>query len=240
MARHLGIALALATAVASVHCAGGGPSGTHLATAQGTLANAEATRRPRGAESTVLARIGELFRVVGRAWAQSGVEGVRVSVEGTPFETVTDAGGSFVVRGDFAGVVTLLFQRDADGLVARLAIDMPEGGTVTLRNVTCSGADGACQAEDVDVDEPSDDDVSEPSVEDPSDPPVPSPSEDEESESPSEGGDEEPSVEEPSVEEPSIDEPSLQEPSADVPSGDDEDRREQRGGDDDPDEPSEG
>jgi hypothetical protein len=101
-----------------------------------------------------------------------------VSIEGTPFETVTDDGGSFLIEGDFGGAITLLFEREADGLAARIGIAVPQGGTVTLRNVSCGGSGGVCQAEDIDVDEPSDDAVSEPSVEDVSDDSMPSPSAD--------------------------------------------------------------
>ncbi len=150
MNRYIRTALAIATSLSS-GCAGGGPSGTHFSTATGNLVSAS---------------------------GQSGVEGVRVSVETTAFGTVTDDGGNFAIRGEFAGPVTLLFERGTDGLVARIGIVVPGGGTVTLRNVSCSGSSGLCQAEDIDVDEPDDDDVSAPSVEDPSDPSTPSPPED--------------------------------------------------------------
>ena len=189
MLRHVGTAMAIAVVIYGGSCAGGGPSGTHFSTAQGNLSNATASRtNPAERPTTALAQLGRLLDFVGRAWAQNGIEGVRVSVEGTEFAAFTDAGGSFVVRGDFAGPLTLLFERD-DGLSARIGIEVPAGGTVTLRNVSCSGSSGACEAEDVDVDEPSDDDVSGPSVDDPSDPPVPSPPDESEAEDEPSSGD---------------------------------------------------
>ena len=162
MVKHIGLALALATALASAHCAGGGPSGTHLSVVKGNVVDAEVVLRPPHHEPTLAVRLAELFDVVGRAWAQSAVEGIRVSIEGTPFETLTDAGGNFLIEGDFAGSITLLFEREADGFVARMGIEVPEGATVTLHNVSCRGSGGLCEAEDIDVDEPSDGSESEP------------------------------------------------------------------------------
>ena len=142
VAKHFGLALAIAIALASAHCAGGGPSGTHLSVVKGNVVDADVVRGPRHREPALAVLLAKWFEGVGRAWAQSSVEGIRVSIEGTPFETVTDADGNFLIEGDFAGSITLLFERDTDGLAARIGFEVPEGATVTLHNVSCRGSEG--------------------------------------------------------------------------------------------------
>jgi hypothetical protein len=73
------------------------------------------------------------FSVV--ANARSGVDSIRISIEGPPFTAESDANGLFLVRGNFAGPANLLFQRPEDGLIARLRINVPAGGILTLNNV---------------------------------------------------------------------------------------------------------
>jgi hypothetical protein len=65
----------------------------------------------------------------------AGVAGIHVSIEGTTLATVTNSQGRFSMRGQFEGPTTLLFERMADALSARLALNLPAGGTLTLQNI---------------------------------------------------------------------------------------------------------
>jgi hypothetical protein len=67
--------------------------------------------------------------------ADSGVGGIVVEIEGTPFQTRTDPNGLFSVGGDYAGPVRVLFERSEDGLRGRIAVNVPAGGTLTLNDV---------------------------------------------------------------------------------------------------------
>ena len=64
-----------------------------------------------------------------------GVAGIHVTVEGHDLETETDESGHFVVRGQFDGLTALRFERPEDGVTARLEINAPAGGTMTLHDV---------------------------------------------------------------------------------------------------------
>jgi hypothetical protein len=66
---------------------------------------------------------------------QTAIEGIRVTVEGTSAQGQTDANGDFNVRGTFDGQVSLVFQLPGDGGLARIAINVPAAGTLTLNNV---------------------------------------------------------------------------------------------------------
>lgn len=62
--------------------------------------------------------------------------GIIVTVEGTDLQTQTDGQGQFSLRGAFAGDTALRFTRAGDGLEARYSVNVPAGGTTTLRDVT--------------------------------------------------------------------------------------------------------
>lgn len=150
------LSIALSIPLANTSC-GGGPSGTARSTVQGNLSDVEQAGHfgPSPAPRSLLARVLRFTSPVASAWAQSILEGVRVTIEGTPFGTVTDAGGSFVIESPFSGPGALVFERDGDVLVGRIGIDVPAGGTVTLRNVRCSRSQGSCGAEEIEVEAPS-------------------------------------------------------------------------------------
>jgi len=78
--------------------------------------------------------------------AATALEGIEVSLEGTTFRAETDAEGRFSLRGNFEGDVTLVFQ-SAEGSTARIAVNVPAGGTLTLTNIDIDGATGEAAAE---------------------------------------------------------------------------------------------
>jgi hypothetical protein len=80
------------------------------------------------------------------ASARTVLEGILVTVEGTGATSTTDADGRFSVQGSFEGSVSLLFQRADDGLSARIAVDVPAGGTLTLNDVTLDRRSGQATA----------------------------------------------------------------------------------------------
>jgi hypothetical protein len=95
---------------------------------------------------TLLARLTRWFRVEPTASASTGLEGISVTVEGTNFNTTTDANGFFSLRGAFEGDVSILFQRAEDNLSARVAVNAPAGGTLTLNNVRIDNRSGQATA----------------------------------------------------------------------------------------------
>ena len=172
-------AIGALTSALAVSCSGGGGGGGggggDVTTFRGNLANQSAFLRSRPATPSLRARVLELLTPVRIAYAQVG--GVEVCVEGTAFCTTTDETGSFTLPADVSGVVTLVFT-GAD-FVARITLpDVPAGATINLGGIDCSTSTGLCEADDIDVDEPSDvaGEPSEPSNLEPSDPSEPSPS----------------------------------------------------------------
>ena len=125
-------------------CAGGGgSSGTGITTAQGTIAGSETARFPLSKKrgGFALARILELIGAPRVANAVTGVEGIRVAIEGTGLSTESDASGFFSLAGGFGGPVTLVFDH-GEGPPARLDVDIPTGGTLTLDRVRFEGFGG--------------------------------------------------------------------------------------------------
>jgi len=68
--------------------------------------------------------------------------GIAATVEGTDLRAETDAEGQFALRGAFGGETALRFERQADGVAARLSVNAPAGGTTTLRDVTLQSSTG--------------------------------------------------------------------------------------------------
>jgi len=141
--------IALGFVLALSACAGGGGStGTGisgLTTAQGNIASAQTARRPAARRSdarTWLARLLESVAPVRIADAVTGVANVTVKIEGTSLATVSDASGSFSLQGDFGGPITLVFEGIDGGVPARLGINVPTGGTLTLTNVRLDDRSG--------------------------------------------------------------------------------------------------
>jgi hypothetical protein len=132
-------------------CAEGGSRGSGISTAvEGNVASVQsaALRFPprAGARERVIA-LREALAVRSVARAATGLEGIEVTLEGTGFEAETDVDGRFVLRGNFEGDATLVFQRAADGLMARLAINVPAAGTLTLTDIHIDVARAEAAAE---------------------------------------------------------------------------------------------
>jgi hypothetical protein len=98
----------------------GGSSGTGITTAEGNVAGIQRDQM-MGSDVTTSTR--------------TAVEGIQVVVEGTDAAGETDSDGRFVARGTFNGHGTLLFRRADDDLMARMDINVPAGGTLTLHDV---------------------------------------------------------------------------------------------------------
>jgi hypothetical protein len=127
----------------------GGSRGSGITTAQGNVESVQAARRGGGsaAKRTALARLRAPLPVFATAHAQADVEGIRVFVEGTSVADETDADGSFVLRGEFDGIVTIRFQRAADAASAAIAVNAPAGGTLTLNDVRIDERSGEATAQ---------------------------------------------------------------------------------------------
>ena len=121
MSRLRGIALALLLACAAA--CDGGTSGTGITTAQGNIVSISSVASGMAPSASAAAS------------ASAGLAGIRVSVEGTSASDDTDASGAFTVKGSFEGHLTLLFQRSADGIDARLPMNLPSRGTLTFNDV---------------------------------------------------------------------------------------------------------
>jgi hypothetical protein len=79
----------------------------------------------------------------GASPAASGtLAGIEVSVEGTGVRDRTDATGAFRLSGDYESEVTIRFVRADDRLEASLAVNVPAGGTLGLRDVALDDASG--------------------------------------------------------------------------------------------------
>ena len=85
---------------------------------------------------------GNVVSVQGDTAAPGVLGGITVAVEGTDLSTETDAGGQFTLHGAFAGETALHFERQADGVAARVSVNAPAGGTTTLRDITLESSTG--------------------------------------------------------------------------------------------------
>ena len=113
----------------------GGSSGTGITTiTEGNVASVV----------TVAASAAGMVPASGAAgFAGSGsLAGIAVSVEGTDVRDETDASGAFRLSGDYESEVTVRFVRAQDGVEARVAVNVPAGGTLGLRDVTLDAATG--------------------------------------------------------------------------------------------------
>jgi hypothetical protein len=107
---------------------------------------AEGGSRGSGISTAVLGNV-ESVQTAG-----TGVEGIRVAVEGTSARSVTDTSGAFSVDGSFEGQVHLVFQLPDGGGEAQIALNVPAGGRLTLNNVAIDTDQAAATAETQDVD----------------------------------------------------------------------------------------
>ena len=113
----------------------GGSSGTGITTiTEGNVASVV----------TVAASAAGMVPARGAAgFARSGsLAGIAVSVEGTDVRDETDASGAFRLSGDYESEVTVRFVRAQDGVEARVAVNVPAGGTLGLQDVTLDAATG--------------------------------------------------------------------------------------------------
>lgn len=126
--------------IALCACAEGGSRGTGIFTE--VAGNVESVLRTAPLDAPGA-------RVADAALAPTAAElaGIRVAVDGTGAHARTDADGNFAVRGGFEGVITLVFQLPAGGGEARIDLNVPAGGTLTLQNVRVDATGGAATVE---------------------------------------------------------------------------------------------
>jgi len=111
---------------------------------------AEGGSRGSGISTAVLGNVQTVQAAVVRA--RTAVEGIRVTVEGTGAHGQTDASGHFTVQGGFAGLISLVFELPNGGGQARIALNVPAAGRLTLNNVTIDADSEEASAETQDVD----------------------------------------------------------------------------------------
>ena len=122
-------ALLLLSMVALGSCAEGGSRGSGI----GTLVEGNVTSVATDAGS-------------------ADVGGIRVAIEDTGEHGRTDANGRFSLRGSFGGSVNLAFELPEGGATARIAINVPDAGTLTLNDVRIDTRTGDVAADSQDVD----------------------------------------------------------------------------------------
>jgi hypothetical protein len=105
--------------------------------------------RGTGITSTVH---GNVVAVQNPGGASDQLQGIRVTVQGRGAQTVTDSTGLFSAQGRFEGQITLLFTRRADRIRARIATDVPAGGTLTLNGIRVDTSSHTAVADSVEVD----------------------------------------------------------------------------------------
>ena len=82
----------------------------------------------------------------------AGVQNLHVAIEGSTFDGVTDADGHFSVRGDFAGMVNLVFQSSDTDRAAKIRLNVPGAATLTLNDVSVDFDEGQASAVTQNVD----------------------------------------------------------------------------------------
>lgn len=140
-------AAVLSLIVALASCAAeGGSRGSGIETlVEGNVVSVQ-TALARLAHQPTSGRAG-LSQVEGPAQARTAVEGIRVAIEGRDIRDETDAAGNFSLRGDFEGDVTVVFELADGGGNARLAVNVPAAGTLTMSNVSLSPPTGEAVAD---------------------------------------------------------------------------------------------
>ena len=148
----------LALMLALGGCVEGGSRGSGISTGvfgNVTRVQMAARRDPsRGEAPRVLAQLRAFFapEVESVAGAQTDLQGISVAIEGTGIHGETDANGNFSVAGNFEGMVSLVFELPNGGGQARIALNVPAGGTLTLNNVVIDTEAEQAVAETQDVD----------------------------------------------------------------------------------------
>jgi hypothetical protein len=141
-------ALLCSCLLSAIAACDGGSRGSGITTAQGNVESVQTALRGSagGPARTALARLRSLLAVAAPAYAQNALEGIRVSIEGTPLAAQTDADGVFTLRGNFEGVMVIRFQRDGDAASAAVTVNAPAGGTLTLNDVRLDERSGLASA----------------------------------------------------------------------------------------------
>jgi hypothetical protein len=85
------------------------------------------------------------------ASAETGLDGIRVGIDGVDIHGETDVNGVFSVVGRYFGPTTLRFDRQEDDLHAQVVLNVPNGASVFLRNVTLGDSTGRAIAETEDL-----------------------------------------------------------------------------------------
>ena len=116
-----------------------------------TVVGPAVSRSPQRAALRLVARLHSVLEIEPAARAQSAVEGIRVAAEGTGARGQTDSNGRFSIAGNFEGRVSLVFQRPGSEATARIVVDVPGGGTLTLNHVRVDLEQGEAIAESQDV-----------------------------------------------------------------------------------------
>ena len=147
--KHVRIALLLLLVLALGAC-DGGSRGSGITTAEGTIASVQTALLPAPPRARAVGRLALLRRwlmLESPAEAQSGVGGIRVLIEGTSIEDETDGSGAFSLRGSFEGYVTMRFELPGSGAVARISLNAPAGGVLTLDGVHIDAPSGQATAQ---------------------------------------------------------------------------------------------
>src|SRR5262249_53562139 len=110
-----------------------------------------ATRPTSSGSSRARAATRQSLRLLTIARANTEIEGIVVRIEDTDIETQTDSSGAFTLQGDFDGKRTLVFQLPRDSGAARIGVNVPAAGTLTLRNVRIDVGAGAAIPESAGV-----------------------------------------------------------------------------------------
>jgi hypothetical protein len=143
---------ALLSLVLALGACDGGSRGSGITTeAQGNVASVEAALgRPLKPRSK-LAWLTRPLTADGTARADVAVEGIHVSIEGSSIADDTDANGFFSLRGNFEGHVVIRFERMTDGASARMEVNVPAAGTLTLNDVTLDERSAKATAQSTNV-----------------------------------------------------------------------------------------
>jgi len=114
--------------VALCACAEGGTRGSGISTA--LLGNVQSVQPASAAQAASAPA------------ADSELAGIRVAIEGTNLRSRTDAQGNFELRGNFEGMITVVFALPAGGGQAEIGLNVPAGGTLTLNDVRVDASTG--------------------------------------------------------------------------------------------------
>jgi hypothetical protein len=121
-----------------------------VSTIQGNVSNLQVAlhprRQPRAAAPSLLAALRHFPPFESVASAGTGFEGIHVSLDGADVHGETDASGVFSVVGRYFGPTTLRFDREEDDLHARMLLDVPNGGSLFLRDVKLDDSTGQATA----------------------------------------------------------------------------------------------